>query len=242
MKKIGFEWKDTEAEGAIELFDTEDLYSNTKGKLVRSFFKRKNASYWESCISVIRVEDNIACLDVTPFPEQNKKLNLYSGILKLVLSGSAEYPSISEVYFKSEGSEDFIRAKIEFVCKSLRTTKAIKASIDENFELQVLAMEQLSSEDRVKLLPPIGTVPKKFMVSTAVYDRSPVVVAEALIRAKGVCEKCRKTGPFISPKTGRPFLEVHHKIRLADGGSDDIENVIALCPNCHRELHFAKQK
>ncbi len=33
-------------------------------------------------------------------------------------------------------------------------------------------------------------------------------------------------------------LEVHHVIRLADGGSDTINNSVALCPNCHRELHF----
>jgi len=25
---------------------------------------------------------------------------------------------------------------------------------------------------------------------------------------------------------------------LANGGSDTIENTIALCPNCHREFHY----
>ncbi len=33
-------------------------------------------------------------------------------------------------------------------------------------------------------------------------------------------------------------LEVHHVIRPADGGSDTINNSVALCHNCHRELHF----
>lgn len=33
------------------------------------------------------------------------------------------------------------------------------------------------------------------------------------------------------------FLEQHHIIPRAKGGSDGIENVIALCPNCHREVH-----
>ena len=26
--------------------------------------------------------------------------------------------------------------------------------------------------------------------------------------------------------------------RLSDGGSDTVTNVVALCPNCHREIHY----
>jgi predicted restriction endonuclease len=33
-------------------------------------------------------------------------------------------------------------------------------------------------------------------------------------------------------------LESHHIIALADDGADRITNVIALCPNDHREAHF----
>jgi 5-methylcytosine-specific restriction protein A len=35
-----------------------------------------------------------------------------------------------------------------------------------------------------------------------------------------------------------PYLEVHHIKRLADKGSDTTTNSIAVCPNCHRELHY----
>ncbi|MBN7827375.1 HNH endonuclease signature motif containing protein [Bowmanella dokdonensis] len=44
----------------------------------------------------------------------------------------------------------------------------------------------------------------------------------------------------ISPAPlGSSFLEVHHVIRLADNGPDTIDNAVALCPNCHRALHYA---
>tara|TARA_R110000772_G_scaffold222322_2_gene332802 strand:- start:606 stop:920 length:315 start_codon:yes stop_codon:yes gene_type:complete len=33
------------------------------------------------------------------------------------------------------------------------------------------------------------------------------------------------------------YLEPHHIRRLTDGGPDDPQYVIALCPNCHREVH-----
>jgi len=35
-------------------------------------------------------------------------------------------------------------------------------------------------------------------------------------------------------------LEVHHKVPLAEGGDDTVENAIALCPNCHRHAHYGK--
>lgn len=43
-------------------------------------------------------------------------------------------------------------------------------------------------------------------------------------------------------ESGSPFLEAHHVRRLADGGEDTIENAVALCPNCHRELHYGSNK
>lgn len=58
----------------------------------------------------------------------------------------------------------------------------------------------------------------------------------ALERANGVCELCGSPAPFFK-KNGEPYLEVHHIIPLAAGGADSINNVVALCPNCHRKMH-----
>ena len=83
------------------------------------------------------------------------------------------------------------------------------------------------------------TKPKKFVVLTTVYERDPDIVAETLFRSNGICGKCKKPAPFKRKKDGHPYLEVHHLLPLSKGGGDDLSNVIALCPNCHRELHFA---
>ena len=45
--------------------------------------------------------------------------------------------------------------------------------------------------------------------------------------------------PF-NDKKGRPFLESHHIRWLSEGGADSIDNVAALCPNCHRKMHELK--
>ncbi len=80
--------------------------------------------------------------------------------------------------------------------------------------------------------------PRKVAVTSTSFVRDPDVIAEALYRAKGHCEECKKEAPFFRKSDGSPYLEVHHKIPLAYGGIDTTDNVLALCPNCHRKAHF----
>lgn len=54
------------------------------------------------------------------------------------------------------------------------------------------------------------------------------------------CELCKRES-FITLK-GEPYLEVHHVIPLSQNGPDEISNAVALCPACHRELHFGRDK
>lgn len=70
------------------------------------------------------------------------------------------------------------------------------------------------------------------------YPRNPDVVAETLFNANGICGSCQKNAPFHRDSDGSPYLEVHHKIPLSEGGDDTVENAIALCPTCHRSKHF----
>ncbi|MCF5216690.1 HNH endonuclease, partial [Pseudomonas syringae] len=52
-----------------------------------------------------------------------------------------------------------------------------------------------------------------------------------------VCSLCNQKAPFKRKKDQSPYLEVHHRKRLADGGEDTVANAIAVCPNCHRKAH-----
>jgi len=75
------------------------------------------------------------------------------------------------------------------------------------------------------------------IISTG-FRRNPDVIAAVLLSAKGICQRCNFEAPFIRKKDNSPYLEVHHKHPLADGGEDTVVNAQALCPNCHREVHF----
>ncbi len=68
------------------------------------------------------------------------------------------------------------------------------------------------------------------------YLRDPKVREAVLQRANGTCEYCGQLG-FTKPD-GTRYLESHHVIALANDGEDRLTNVIALCPNDHREAHF----
>ncbi len=95
-----------------------------------------------------------------------------------------------------------------------------------------------SAEERLVRLAQASPKPRKVAVTTYVYDRNPDVIVEVLARAKGICERCKRSAPFVRKSNGEPYLEVHHEIRLADGGHDTVENAVALCPNCHRQVHY----
>jgi len=78
--------------------------------------------------------------------------------------------------------------------------------------------------------------PKKKKIKSDVFERNPYISELAKRRAKGKCQLCLSSAPFLT-KLGRPYLESHHVVWLANGGEDTIENTVALCPNCHKKMH-----
>lgn len=97
---------------------------------------------------------------------------------------------------------------------------------------------QDTSAGRKARLKDAAKIPTKVPVITYAFVRNPDVVAEVLLRANGICERCGKDAPFKRKKDSQPYLEVHHKMQLAKGGEDTVENALGLCPNCHRYSHF----
>lgn len=89
-----------------------------------------------------------------------------------------------------------------------------------------------SCEQSKRLCPVFGaSTTQKFKRKKRInYSRSKEWISMVLERARGVCERC-------GLKT--PQLEAHHKIPIALCAmfAGDIDNGIALCKKCHREVH-----
>jgi 5-methylcytosine-specific restriction protein A len=71
------------------------------------------------------------------------------------------------------------------------------------------------------------------------------LIAKAKKRDNFICKISHKHITFISNKTN--YVEGHHIIPMFqqknyDFNLDDVNNIISLCPNCHREIHSADNK
>lgn len=108
--------------------------------------------------------------------------------------------------------------------------------IEQRFQAAV-ARSLKDKKSRVERLCSAPRIPAQYVVGQIVFRRNHDVVAEVLERANGKCELCNSPAPFLRASNQAPYLEVHHTIRLADGGEDTIENAVAACPNCHRKAH-----
>lgn len=82
---------------------------------------------------------------------------------------------------------------------------------------------------------------KTTTTKTIQYVRNPYIAQYAKKKANGICQLCNQSAPF-TDKNGDPYLESHHIIWLSNGGSDSIDNVVALCPNCHKKMHIVNDK
>lgn len=120
--------------------------------------------------------------------------------------------------------------------------EAVSSSLEETLQNELI--EQVvkslndSSEKRQERLRNASKKPEVIQIISKGFKRNPDVIAEVLERAKGVCERCGSEAPFFRKTDNSPYLEVHHQLPLAKGGEDTVQNSVALCPNCHREVHF----
>lgn len=103
----------------------------------------------------------------------------------------------------------------------------------DNIEISSELLEELNSR-------------KPEIVSTAstTYKRNPIVRKKVLQDALGFCQIDNEHETFISRTGELPYLEVHHLIPMMYQASyeinlDMVDNMIAICPNCHRKLHYS---
>jgi HNH endonuclease len=97
-----------------------------------------------------------------------------------------------------------------------------------------------SRADNSDAIDDLGTdAPDRVTRSGISYARDPGIRDAVMKRAKGKCEFCGAIG--FKRMDGATYLECHHIIALAEDGADRMTNVIALCPNDHREAHFGER-
>lgn len=173
-----------------------------------------------------------------------------------------KYEALSEAYGRTPKSWEYRMQNISYVyarhgypwVKGLKPAKNVGANVLARLESLVFEYDDITPSGRVafdsevrqlmktQTKKPLGQrVVKKKSETTTVFVRDAAVAAWLLNNSNGICECCGGSAPFLRDD-GSPFLEIHHLRRLADGGGDTITNAAAVCPNCHRELHYGASR
>ncbi|WP_431289820.1 HNH endonuclease [Burkholderia cepacia] len=195
-----------------------------RDKKLKYFLKSKGNVFGE------HYKPNAAILGITDIPiltfvRDNDELPFtYAGVFKY-----------KKIHRESDGSKWFEldRDKLDSFGEAIDARLAqddLTTRIEKSFALPDNELERLAREAPKK--------PTRFLVHTTAFDRDPNILALVLRRAQGFCQECGNPSPFSRKKDGTPYLEVHHRVPLAQGGDDSLENAVALCPNCHRRMHF----
>ncbi len=149
-------------------------------------------------------------------------------------------------YYESNGKRNVVAQKRILAKHSARLTYQLNGLPEADVERETLqgkiakSASDTSEARRARLESATGIAEPFFVVATA-YRRNHDVIAERLSLAGDICGLCYDKAPF-DRENGTPFLEVHHIIPLSEGGKDTVENTAALCPNCHREVHFGNMR
>jgi 5-methylcytosine-specific restriction endonuclease McrA len=115
------------------------------------------------------------------------------------------------------------------------------SGLDDN-----VSEENLYSQIDVELLREratnINTTPSQVEQTVRVYPRNNILRTYVKERSNYSCEMpdCDYIG--FNKNDSKKYIEIHHVDPLSEGGEDSISNTVALCPNCHRKIHYAENK
>jgi 5-methylcytosine-specific restriction enzyme A len=155
-----------------------------------------------------------------------------------------EMTLIAAPYFEEQPDElGYLRQACVFPLKVISGEKPFisKAIAEKPFLDKQKKARRLSDKEIADRAKSGRRKPGTRQVVSQQYERDPWVVEHAKRLANGICQLCEQPAPF-SNKKGDAYLETHHIQWLAKGGSDSVDNTVALCPNCHRKMHVLNDK
>jgi len=143
--------------------------------------------------------------------------------------------------------------KLYVVLKKELGTKNILSKIKERHKKKYIEdnAKDAAFQQEIGEAPPIqlpaGPIPSKKPSSSkgsVRWVRDPRIARGVLEEKNYVCEVADSHRTFISAATKKPYVEAHHLIPIAyqddfKNSLDVPENILVLCPLCHRQFHHA---
>src|SRR5215831_13959732 len=174
-------------------------------------------------------------LSIRDHAENGKDLHLFEQVRKSHVRYVGQMVCTGYHFTESQDTDGNLRRAIIFELAPLDDFADVDHLDNLERKLETLSIEELRRKAMASSAPARDAKERKIQVRV----RSHAIKLYVLKRAAGVCEGCEEDAPFMSSE-GQPYLEPHHLRRLSDGGPDHPRWVIAVCPNCHRRAHYAK--
>lgn len=133
--------------------------------------------------------------------------------------------------------------------KEEQKNKPINNDFPEESYIESLLYEE--NEEQWKTVSSHLVEPKVTDSKIKQVNRNRAVGKQALRNAKYKCEFNNDHETFVTENTSNQFMEAHHlipmeyqyEVWLEQGKNIDcVENVVSLCPNCHRAIHYSDKK
>lgn len=148
--------------------------------------------------------------------------------------------------------EEIIETESISITKEVIKAETSDIENDESYEDKVDAIKEDNvNRDVANGAHKVAPVPIDATKISKKYKRNPLLGKIAIQNAYYCCEKSARHETFISEKTKKNFMEAHHLVPVKYQQEiwikyhinvDCIENILSLCPNCHRAFHNGTDK
>jgi len=131
---------------------------------------------------------------------------------------------------------------INIINKDIANNESRQKLIDADDHTESISSNDIDSIIRIKPEYTPLIKPEKIFGDKVSYKRNIEKAKRSIVLSDFNCNLDDKHISFIS-KNGKPYMEAHHLIPLFaqdyfEYSLDVDANIICLCPNCHRKLHY----
>ncbi len=222
-----------------ENYDSQITLTDIEFDIVVTHFGRENLN-----MGAVKVDPLKSAKEFLLYPNNEPiDLNLVfpkaeKNELRLYLASKKDFkPIANSIWFlyKDENQNLVIGALEEKVWNNLGQ----QDSIDETYQEEIETI--ISKVDNIQV-DPIGKIVEIEIAGRKTFFRDPRIAIRRFQESDYTCDINRSHETFIALRSQKPYVEAHHFIpmkfqTLYDFPLDNLDNIISLCPNCHRGIH-----
>ncbi len=170
-----------------------------------------------------------------------KSYHQQASFAKRIFQVGLEYQAL-ELCINSPRLTDEIKQLAQYYLDEVDQADQYMTSNQFQETINSLKLDNFEEHAQLELVP--IEIPKKSLSVVERSQRKARIVTEALIKAEYKCALDESHQTFIHKSSGNAYMEAHHLIPLQvqhrfEYSLDVPSNVVCLCPNCHRKVHYA---